>query len=526
MWRDKGEKRHPDPAGSTVRYAVGKGLYEQYDVRADGLEQSLVLNHRPGGAGPLVMRTRLVTDLAIPAGEYPRGFDLREETGLGRIHVGEAVAIDATGRRTDMGMRVEGGDLVVTVDARTLDSARYPLVLDPVLGRGATGNWVYQLREVDIAYDETERIFGCVAQRSGDELAFFFRMNEDGDLVDLGYPIDFCLSYSPGVSVANINEGDWFLTAVSRRPNGDVPRQLSSGARRPRGRHPRHPRSPGNWMTDFELGGEMLPPYDAALLAITTSALGGSFGGTSGLWTQRVAVEESGQIRLVDDDPVMQDRSGVSPLERVHSLAVTKTGGVPGYWGLTWQEDPGRSVIAIVNWKNESVIGLLTADSQGDPACAGDGSRFLFTRPVYGCPGQGGELFGAYYARLVGGAGSLDLTGETFSWQFPFDIEHIHPSAAVAGPGFAVGFALADYLQCKVSRGGAADVVLVQELQSGGISETQDTNIFGSRSRTALASATSVSAPAGSRQRALLLAWDTRPGGPADMHTAVLEYRR
>lgn len=120
---------------------------------AAGVEQSFVFEFRPEGAGDLVVRQRIATDLARSlATTKALRFDA---TGFGSITVGAVTGIDANGARVDGELRVEGDVLEYRLPAAFVDSATYPLILDPTFGVHVVVANDFDEHSPDVAFDET-----------------------------------------------------------------------------------------------------------------------------------------------------------------------------------------------------------------------------------------------------------------------------------------------------------------------------------------------------------------------------------
>lgn len=121
-----------------VHYRRGS-LVERYEARADGIEQSFVFAHRPAGTGDLVVRGRITTALTLAAtGDEGLRFEL---PGRGGVAFGAVTGVDANGARARGELHLCGDVLELSLPASFVDSAAYPLVLDPLLGTAfAIGN--------------------------------------------------------------------------------------------------------------------------------------------------------------------------------------------------------------------------------------------------------------------------------------------------------------------------------------------------------------------------------------------------
>lgn len=121
----------PQAEDALVSYAHG-ALVETYQVRHDGVKQSFVLAERPSVAGDLVVRGRITTAL-------PLVLDSDEEVrfalpcGAG-VSFGAVLGVDRAGKTMRGSMRCCGDQLELSLPAAFVQSACYPLVLDPLVG--------------------------------------------------------------------------------------------------------------------------------------------------------------------------------------------------------------------------------------------------------------------------------------------------------------------------------------------------------------------------------------------------------
>ena len=135
-------------------YEHAPGVQERYDVRPEGVELSWWFASTPAGAGDLVVRYELATSLPAPRAAGG-GLEL-VLPGIGGVRIGDVTGIDANGARADGDVRWVDGGLELSLPASFVDTAAYPLVLDPLIGGVfdviAVGN---DDTEPDAAYDAT-----------------------------------------------------------------------------------------------------------------------------------------------------------------------------------------------------------------------------------------------------------------------------------------------------------------------------------------------------------------------------------
>jgi hypothetical protein len=153
----------PSRQGDSVVYAHPGGIEERYEVRADGVHQTFRFASLPAGAGDLVVRGHLETDLLrCSEGEGAR-FEL---PGFGGVRWGGVTGIDAGGAAAAGDLRLDGTRLELSLPADFVSGASLPLVLDPLVGsllEPAVG--VNDDADPDVAYDVTEHVYLAVWER-------------------------------------------------------------------------------------------------------------------------------------------------------------------------------------------------------------------------------------------------------------------------------------------------------------------------------------------------------------------------
>jgi hypothetical protein len=157
---------------ATPRQAPGDGLRveydrgavtERYDVGVDGVEQSFVFHERPAGAGDLVVRFDLTTELTIAR----EGKGLRfERPGVGGFHVGGVTGIDARGARAEGIVRVVAGVLELALPEAFVATAALPLTLDPLIGNAFRVSGSTTDSTPRVAYDVSNNVY-LVVWRAG-----------------------------------------------------------------------------------------------------------------------------------------------------------------------------------------------------------------------------------------------------------------------------------------------------------------------------------------------------------------------
>ena len=123
--------RAPREDGGLVTYDHGS-FVEHYEVRAEGVYQSFVFDTRPLGSGELVVRGHLATDL-MPQRQDDGSLLFHRGDGAG-LSIGTVTGIDADGRTAAGELRLDGNVLELALPESFVDSASYPLTLDPLIG--------------------------------------------------------------------------------------------------------------------------------------------------------------------------------------------------------------------------------------------------------------------------------------------------------------------------------------------------------------------------------------------------------
>jgi hypothetical protein len=139
-----GEGRHgvaataanPTAYSNRAMYARG-ALSEWYANGPAGLEQGFTLLHAPAPAQAGSTAAPLTLDLALAANAHPRlaanGQSLTLERGDAQLRYGDLLTTDASGRALHTWLELQGGRLLIRVDAA---GARYPLTIDPLVQVG------------------------------------------------------------------------------------------------------------------------------------------------------------------------------------------------------------------------------------------------------------------------------------------------------------------------------------------------------------------------------------------------------
>jgi len=215
----------PRRADPFVIYDRGP-VQERYEPRQEGVELSFVIPSYPEGSGPLVARLDLRTALPY-RGTSPDGSLCFEIDGVGGVHIGGVTGIDATGREVAGGLQYDGETLELSLPADFVDSAVYPIVLDPLIGTTTVVSPSGQdVADPDVAYDiSTDHYFVAWDRQYSnyDSEVYGALVNSDGTVA---VPL-IVIANDPDAtqinpSVGNCNYSDRFLCAYQQMPLGNT----------------------------------------------------------------------------------------------------------------------------------------------------------------------------------------------------------------------------------------------------------------------------------------------------------------
>ena len=134
------------------------GVVEAYDVRAEGLEQTFVVDQLPA-AGDLVIRGAVTSALrADQAAPRHQSLTFVDAEGRSLVQYGNAFVFDAAGRRAEITTGYADGEVTLTVPGSWLANATLPVTVDPMLTRVQLISWgaatFGQVEAIDIARDD------------------------------------------------------------------------------------------------------------------------------------------------------------------------------------------------------------------------------------------------------------------------------------------------------------------------------------------------------------------------------------
>lgn len=206
--RAPADKARPVAAGgSRVRYDHGD-IRERYEATATGFEQSFEILGRPTGAGDLILglSASSPTLTAAPLGAEHQAITFRAVTGQ-EVRYGEAFAFERGGQPVPIATRYDGaGRIELIVPAAFVDRARFPIVVDPVVGPPLQlGGTSFDDFECDIAFDPRNEVYMAVWRRQfgvNDQRIRTQRYDRDGNplapvfqITSSGYAVDPAIAF-------------------------------------------------------------------------------------------------------------------------------------------------------------------------------------------------------------------------------------------------------------------------------------------------------------------------------------------
>lgn len=118
--------------GNVVCCYYGDGVSESYTARPEGIQQCWVVSKRPKAAGDLVIEGSVISPY-MPKSS-PHGVVFADENGRTALSYGAVTVIDDAGSTYECLPRIQNGRLRITVPADYVARARFPILVDPVVG--------------------------------------------------------------------------------------------------------------------------------------------------------------------------------------------------------------------------------------------------------------------------------------------------------------------------------------------------------------------------------------------------------
>ena len=202
------------------------GTTETYQIRQTGIEQSFRFAQAPAGTGDLHLHVAVTGNVTAPATDVSVHQALEFSLdGVRAIRYGEAIAFDRAGQGVDVRTTYDGQGLIeLTVPQGFLDTAVYPIVVDPAVGpMFVPANPFNDDLKPDVAYDVEQDLYLLVWQRNLTPSFHGIRgsiYRGDGTPVNSLIPIAEGLDYeSPAVAFTHSQNANAFLV-VWQQPSG------------------------------------------------------------------------------------------------------------------------------------------------------------------------------------------------------------------------------------------------------------------------------------------------------------------
>ncbi len=368
---DAGPTRHD----SSVVYARGPGVTERYDLGADGVEQSFVLESPPLGQGDLVVRLRVHTELRPERlGDVSAGMRWLSPD-WGGVEIGRAIAHDANGRSFAMAMRCDGSHLELTLPAASADAARYPLLLDPPIGTSGSLSGASGDINPDIAYDARTNSYLAVWNRRLSLTRSEVRaqlLAADGRLLGSLIPVETGAVVARNPVVANVAASDRFMVVWQQAAGPFGPWNVYGRAVETSGAQSARIQITGAASSDIDpdLGGSSNPA--SRTIPLVWHRVG------EGIRGVHILVPSIG-------NPQQGPSAVVIGNGDVHRPRISQSGGSPGVYAVAWENAPTsgatRVEVAMVTNAAARLAGPTIVSNTGftseRPAVDGDGTDFM-----------------------------------------------------------------------------------------------------------------------------------------------------
>lgn len=207
-----------------IEYLRSEGIVERYDSRAEGVEMSWVFSTRPQGNGDLVVRMRIDTDLQADGMAEDdtclRLVAIADGECIGGVSIGTVTGVDAADRRVAGQLRFDGYCLEMSLPGDFLETADYPLVLDPLVSTAfRVSNATETSNNPDVAYDAATNLYCIVWEEplsAADVRIFARRIHADTGAWMGPHQISASNEVSINPTIANVARTGCFVIAWER----------------------------------------------------------------------------------------------------------------------------------------------------------------------------------------------------------------------------------------------------------------------------------------------------------------------
>lgn len=427
----------PRAEGSLASFERGAGVVERYELLPEGVEQSFLLHERPVGAGELVVRGRLSSELLPDAlGVVSDGLGLRHD-GMLAVEWGGVLGIDAEGVRRPGELRFDGTHLELVLPADFVAQARFPLLVDPLIGIGTDVAAGGDSRDPDVAFDDSSGNYVVVWEERFSALNSDVRAQRVNDLAQPVGGLIFVeaiqseVGLNPTIANSNLGNamlvvwqtgpsifGPWDLKCRTLDPaNGSLSNVLSFGNSQANDIHP-------------DAGGDATLVDNDCLV----------------VWEEENAGIRGAQIQTVAGFPALVSFFDVSFFDGDGRPAISKSGGASGNHLVVWQRDQGldHDIVARPLDRDgnsldfeEPVIQSFVVDEMR-PDVDGNGSDWLVAYEHRAAVGGTDPDIRARHMRLA--AGLIQPVGPEIIVEADFNDPEIDPAVGFVGPMYLVTY--------------------------------------------------------------------------------------
>jgi hypothetical protein len=388
----------PSAVGNSVIYDRG-ACRETWDVTPQGLKLSWAFDRPLGGDGDLVVRCDWQSELE-PHADGERGVDFRWPQ-VGGVRVDSVVGVDAAGRRAAGSVRLVGGFLEFVLPDSFVDSATYPLVLDPLIGSAFLVAGSGNTTGSDIAIEQLGGISLVVFQArasTADIDIFAQRLNSVGSLLGGLINIDSTSAFTRRPRVGFVTLHDRFLVVWEQSASLFAQRDIYGAAVDALNGVVAGPVAiAATPSSEFEpaVAGEATTVDDDAIVVWRTE-------------NQQYQLS-AGQVTLqATGDPVLTALVVIANSSSIRVPAISKAIGTGGRALIVWQELDqirGQYITRNLTLLGPSALLSNTVQANTNPSCDGDNGDYLvcWERTEAASPGNRDVVC----ARIGGGTSGL-----------------------------------------------------------------------------------------------------------------------
>ncbi|MEM7310915.1 MAG: hypothetical protein AAF682_29870 [Planctomycetota bacterium] len=361
-----------DAGGRSASSALGEGLTERIHLRPDGVEVTYVVDERPGGDGDLVVRARLgggLTPDRVGRCDEGLAFALGDLTC---VTVGGVTGVDALGQTVRGAMELRDDLLTMSLPHSFLETAAYPIVLDPVIGTPSEIAGGFDEFDPDLIYDPATDRFLAVWSRqfASTDLAVRGAFIDASGNPDGGVIFIHAGGRNLDVTVGYVAETERFVVAYRR--DDDLHCKVLSNT------------------------GQVGPEASVAVstnVELDPSVAANTAGGDDTIMTWRELTGGLDFVRsaLIDTSPSTLDATVGAPqiveiASGIGRVSMSRSGNEGGHYLVAWERDfvGGRDIQGAVIALDAQVIdnNIPITDDLDDtdesfPVCDGDGTNFL-----------------------------------------------------------------------------------------------------------------------------------------------------